>query len=276
MNYTQAGFLDDVTRVSRDLWSKGWAERNAGNISIRLSPDEIDRAGIDTAISPWMPLNKPVPGTAGDFYLVSGSGKYFRNVEVAPEICLGIIEIDGEGQNYRKVWGLTDGGNPTSELIAHLEAHSMKKSGFKASGNTVIHTHPTNIVALSYLQSFETHTFTKLIWEMHTECIIVLPEGIEFLPFMLPGSNEIADATYAALKKRNLVIWQFHGALAAGPDPDTTFGLIDTAEKAAEIYLKARSAGGIYKTLSLDDLGRLAKSLGITPDREIWGKIQTL
>ncbi len=35
-----------------------------------------------------------------------------------------------------------------------------------------------------------------------------------------------------------LVVWAQHGIYGAGKDLDETFGLIETAEKAAEIYLK--------------------------------------
>ena len=38
-----------------------------------------------------------------------------------------IIEVDGAGENYRIMWGLVNGGKPTSELPSHLMNHEVKK-----------------------------------------------------------------------------------------------------------------------------------------------------
>ena len=40
------------------------------------------------------------------------------------------------------------------------------------------------------------------------------------------------------MKTARLVVWSQHGIYGAGKDLDETFGLIETAEKAAEIYMK--------------------------------------
>lgn len=59
---------------------------------------------------------------------MTGSGKYFRNIIVDPEVCLAIIELDETGCNYRIRWGLVEGGRPTSELPTHLMNHEVKKN----------------------------------------------------------------------------------------------------------------------------------------------------
>ena len=74
-----------------------------------------------------IPIGVEVPGLAGEFFLVTGSGKYFRNIIVDPEVCLAIIELDETGTNYRIRWGLVEGGRPTSELPTHLMNHEVKK-----------------------------------------------------------------------------------------------------------------------------------------------------
>lgn len=38
-------------------------------------------------------------------FLVTGSGKYFRNVIIKPEDSICMIELDEKGENYRIVWG---------------------------------------------------------------------------------------------------------------------------------------------------------------------------
>lgn len=54
---------------------------------------------------------------------------------------------------------------------------------------------------------------------------------------MVPGKSEIAEASCALMKSYDAIVWAHHGLFAAGPDFDTTFGLVHTIEKAAEIYL---------------------------------------
>ena len=48
--------------------------------------------------------------------MMTGSGKYFRNVILDPAANSRIIEVDEAGENYRICWGLVNGGRPTSEL----------------------------------------------------------------------------------------------------------------------------------------------------------------
>ena len=62
--------------------------------------------------------------------------------------------------------------------------------------------------------------------------------GVNVLPWMLCGTNEIGLATAKKMESARLVIWAMHGIYGAGKDLDETFGLIETAEKAAEIYMK--------------------------------------
>ena len=88
--------------MADDGYKQGWHERNGGNLSYRLKKGEVDairgRMYRDTQ---WQPIGTEVPGLAGEFFLVTGTGKYFRNIIVDPEACLAIIEIDETGSNYR-------------------------------------------------------------------------------------------------------------------------------------------------------------------------------
>ena len=79
--------------------------------------------------------------------------------------------------------------------------------------------------------------FTHTLWEMCTECIVVFPDGVGVLPWMLCGTNEIGEATAEKMKEFRLVVWGMHGIYGAGKTMDETFGLIETVEKAAQIYM---------------------------------------
>ncbi len=49
-------------------------------------------------------------------------------------------------------------------------------------------------------------------WEPET--IVNLPEGIGVLPFMLPGSPVLMEATVAGLREHRVVLWSKHGVMA--------------------------------------------------------------
>lgn len=70
-----------------------------------------------------------------------------------------------------------------------------------------------------------------------TESIVVFPDGVGVLPWMVCGNNEIGEATAEKMKTYRLVVWTLHGIYAAGRDMDEAFGLIETVEKAAKQYM---------------------------------------
>jgi rhamnulose-1-phosphate aldolase len=104
--------------------------------------------------------------------------------------------------------------------------------------HVVMHCHPANLLAMSFVHSLDERAFTRTLWQMCTECIVVFPDGVNVLPWMLCGTNEIGVATAEKMQTSRLVVWSQHGIYGAGKDLDETFGLIETAEKAAEIYMK--------------------------------------
>ena len=57
--------------------------------------------------------------------------------------------------------------------------------------------------------------------------------------------------------------------MASGRNLDAAFGLIDTVEKAAVIYLTASSSGGIRQMLDEAQLRALAERFGVKPDPEM-------
>lgn len=91
---------------------------------------------------------------------------------------------------------------------------------------------------------------------MCTECIVVFPDGVNVLPWMLCGTNEIGRATVEKMQTARLVVWAQHGIYGAGKDLDETFGLIETAEKAAEIYMKIAHLP-LVNTITGDQMHRL-------------------
>ena len=86
------------------------------------------------------------------------------------------------------------------------------------------------------------------------------------VPWMVPGGSDIAWATSKLMKEYDAAVWAHHGLFVSGPDFDTTFGLMHTIEKAAQIYILVLSAGQgkIRQTIEDDDLRAIAKDFGVT------------
>lgn len=61
-----------------------------------------------------------------------------------------MIELDEKGENYRIVWGLVNGGRPTSELPSHLMNLEVKKLQ-NPNYRVVYHAPTTNIIALTFV-----------------------------------------------------------------------------------------------------------------------------
>ena len=177
------------------------------------------------------------PELDGKYFLVTGTGKYFKNVQYAPEVNLGIVRLKEQGQQAELLWGYADGGQFTSEFPAHMMSH-VARMKVNPENRVVMHCHPANLLAMTYVHELDEKQFTRTLWQMCTECVVVFPDGVNVLPWMLCGTNEIGEATAEKMKTARLVVWSQHGIYGAGKDLDETFGLIETAEKAAEIYMK--------------------------------------
>ena len=235
----QLGFVRGFVRLCNDGWEQGWHERNGGNLSYRLRPEDVDKEP-----RPWTPLGVEVPTMGGAYFLVTGTGNYMRNVASDPSRNIGIVELSAAGDAYRIVWGLDDGGRPTSEFPTHVMNHAVRAAATDGTCRVIYHAHPTNIIALSYLLPLDARTFTRVLWKAMTECVVVFPAGVGVVPWMVPGGADIARATSEQMKTFDAVVWASHGLFVSGADFDSTFGLLHTIEKAADIYGRARAMNG--------------------------------
>ena len=202
---------------------------------------------------------------AGHAFLVTGTGKYFRNVQLDPEANLGVIRILPGGAELEVLWGFSDGGGPTSELPAHLKSHKTRLEATAARTRVIMHCHATNLIALSYVLDFSTANVTRALWEGSTECLVVFPEGVGTMSWIVPGTDTIGDETARLMGRHPLVLWPHHGVFGAGQTLDEAFGLIDTAEKSAEILVKVLSMGGPRQSIGSRALADLARRFGVDP-----------
>jgi rhamnulose-1-phosphate aldolase len=66
------------------------------------------------------------------------------------------------------------------------------------------------------------------------------------------------------MKTTRLVVWSQHGLGGMGNTLDEAFGLIETVEKAAEVYMKIAGLPRI-NTISDEIMQGLAERYGVTP-----------
>jgi rhamnulose-1-phosphate aldolase len=275
MKILDTKFVKGFIKMADDGFLQGWHERNGGNLSYRLKKEEVEE--ISSRLNnrgEWISIGTSVPGLANEFFLVTGSGKYFRNIIVDPEACIAIIEIDDKGENYCIRWGLVEGGLPTSELATHLMNHEVKKEVTNGKHRVIYHAHTTNIIALTFILPLQDEIFTRELWEAATECPVVFPSGVGVVGWMVPGGREIAVETSKLMKQYDVAIWAHHGMFCSGEDFDLTFGLLHTVEKSAEILIKIFSCTpNKLQTISDENFRDLAEKFQVTlPERFLYKK----
>ncbi|MBQ6421044.1 MAG: rhamnulose-1-phosphate aldolase [Clostridia bacterium] len=261
-----APFVEEMKQTTANMYRLGWDERNGGNISMLLDAREVAEYLDLTRVVRTIPTGFEAKALAGKIFIVTGTGKYFKNVTPDPENNLGIIRIAEDGVTAELLWGFADGSRFTSELPAHLMSHIARLS-VDPENRVIMHSHPTNTLAMTYVHDLSERAFTRTLWQLNTECIVVFPDGVGVLPWMVCGTNEIGEATAEKMKEFRLVVWPVHGIYGAGRTMDEAFGLIETVEKTAMTYLLASHLPIINK-ISDDQLKALAKRFALDYRKE--------
>lgn len=252
--------IDDILEVARYLWERGWAERNAGNISVDIT--ELVVPGSDSFDRfPKRDMKISQPELAGRCFCVTATGSRFRYLGQQPKKGLLIVSIANKLDGYHLLWG-GEGlrSRPTSEFISHLKVHNfLRRSNLPQ--RAIMHTHVPHLIALTHIKQYcREEELNRLLWAMHPEIKLILPEGVGFAPYCRPGSEDLADATVSALKNHRVILWEKHGCTAIGNNVCEAFDLIDTVNKSAEIFFICKSAGFEPSGLSKEQVVELTKS----------------
>lgn len=260
-NILNAPFVEEMKEMTANMYRLGWDERNGGNISYLLDEQEVAQYLDLTKVVRTIPTGFDATALIGKIFIVTGTGQYFKNVKRTPEQSLGIIRIAQDGTTAELLWGYENGGKFTSELPAHLMSH-MARLAVDPENRVVMHCHPTYTLAMNYVHELNEKKFTHTLWQMCTECIVVFPDGIGVLPWMLCGNNAIGEATAAKMKEFRLVVWGMHGIYGVGKNLDEAFGLIETVEKAAQIYMLTAHLPRV-NTIKDEEMIELAEAFGV-------------
>ncbi|MGN1061509.1 MAG: rhamnulose-1-phosphate aldolase, partial [Candidatus Scatosoma sp.] len=261
-NILEAPFVREMEKTTANMYRLGWDERNGGNISYLLDEEEVGEYLDLTKVIRTIPTGFNAAELIGKIFIVTGTGKYFKNVESDPETNLGIVRIGKDGATAELLWGYKDGGRFTSEFPAHMMSHTARLK-IDPEHRVVMHTHPTYTIAMNAVCPLDEKDFTKRLWKSNTEAIVVFPDGVGVLPCMVCGTNEIGEATAAKMKDFRLVVWTNHGIYGTGKTMDEAFGLIETVEKTAQIYML--TLGHVQNVIPDEVLKGLAKLWNLTP-----------
>lgn len=234
--------INQVAEVAGYLWQKGWAERNGGNITVNITDKVDDYLRRKAPISAPIAIGLTLPHIRGCWFYCKGTGRRMRDLAREPLKNGSIIRICDDCAHYEII--AEEPVMPTSELPSHLSVHNYliaKGSPYKAS----LHTHPIELVALTHSRKWmEKDAATKMLWSMIPETKAFCPRGLGMVPYMLPSSVELADATIKAIDEDyDVVMWEKHGIFAVDTDIMSAFDQVDVLNKSALIYIAARNMG---------------------------------
>lgn len=217
------------------------SEGAAGNISLYIGWPVDPRRRFPLVET--IPLPQPVPELAGAAFLVTGSGRRLREIIQDPPANLGCVVVEDGGKSGRLYTSPRRlYANLTSEFNSHLAVHASQVAATKTNFHAIIHAQPPHLTYLSHIPAYQdTLYLNRHILRWQPELIVQLPEGIGHVPFRLPGSPELMEATVAALQKHRIVLWGKHGVMSRS----------DVSVKRAADRVEYAETGARYEYMNL-------------------------
>jgi rhamnulose-1-phosphate aldolase len=110
----------------------------------------------------------------------------------------------------------------------------------------------------------EKDVLTKILWSMIPETRAFCPKGLGIVPYLLPSSVELGEATIKTINAGyDVVMWEKHGVFAVDVDIMSAFDQVDVLNKAAQIYMSARNMGFVPEGMSEAQMKELADVFGL-------------
>ncbi len=253
--------VDKVAEVAGYLWQNGWAERNGGNITVNITELADDQIKALPAIGPATPIGTTLPHLKGCYFFCKGTNKRMRDLARQPMDNGSIIRILDDCASYEIIADSLV--KPTSELPSHLTVHDRlieTGSPYRAT----VHTHPIELIAMSHSRKFlGKDVLTNILWSMIPETKAFCPLGLGIIPYELPGSVRLADATLKELEDYDVVLWEKHGIFAKGLDVMDAFDQIDVLSKSAKIYIDSKAMGFEPEGMSQEQMKEMSAAFNL-------------
>lgn len=251
-----------IGETGRRLSEIGASEGAAGNISVLLwSQESHPEFSQESA----MELPVVCPELAGARVLVTGSGRRLREVHLDPFANLALVEIASDGIQA-KVWTSPRRlfARPTSEFNTHLAIHARFAPTHRPELHTVVHAQPLHLTYLSHVPRYqETMYLNRHILRWQPELIVQVPEGVGYVPFLMPGSDPLMQATIHAMEEHQIVLWAKHGVIARSSTSVKKAGdIIEYCETGAHYESMNLANHGLADGLTAEELCRIAETFG--------------
>ena len=180
---------------------------------------EMYRRGLVGAYSGNTSMRLSGVGDDGLLLVTPTHHPYYR---LLPEE-LVVVDLNGEP--------VAEGGlRPSSETRVHLEIYRRRDDV-----QAVVHTHSIHASAASVVG----RDIPALIDEM----LLTIGGPVKVSKYAFPGTQQLAEAAYAALGDRNAALLRNHGVVTVGPDIWEALEVADLVERLAQIFVLARNFG---------------------------------
>jgi rhamnulose-1-phosphate aldolase len=241
------------------------SEGAAGNISVYIGWPLDPRRRFPLVETVELP--QVVPELEGSLFLVTGSGRRLREVIQDPAANLACLVVDPGGrtaQMYTSPRRLF--AKVTSEFNTHLAVHYDQVLRTDTNFHVIIHAQPPYLTYLSHIPRYQSTPFLNshvLRWQ--PELIIQLPDGIGFIPFCVPGSQDLMEHTLAGLRDHNIVVCGKHGVMARSDlSVKRTADRIEYAEAGARYEIMNLNNHEMGEGLSTDEIRAICQAFGVS------------
>ncbi|MBN2586256.1 MAG: class II aldolase/adducin family protein [Candidatus Fermentibacteraceae bacterium] len=238
---------EEIGTVAAQLARSGWAEANAGNISVLLPSGSDSSIWDGEVMTEELPV--PIPELSGRTFMITTAGSRFRKLISRMDTEIIPVRVSADGM---KVIRLAADRQPTTEFSTHVLVLAQA-AGRGWDTASLVHTHSTHMLALSS-SDLPAEMLEDAVNRSHPEISLLMKRGVRFLDFMTPGTWELGIETAAAFRESDCVIWRKHGILGLGRDLDAACDAVEVVEKAARLLLLERSAFGKFVGLKDRDL----------------------
>ena len=209
-------FVQGMVKATSDMWLKGWDERNGGNVTMRLLPEEVAPFKQDFVADPrCIELSRPAPGPANDWFIVTGSGKFFATFSLIRRTVwrccrwmkrASLIKFTGADERRRADLG--------AGLALSVAQRAQTADQRRGSGNHALPRHQLYGAELCGGAGLGA-LYPAAVGRQYR-----VPGGVSrrrrHRARMVPGTDEIGDATAQQMQSHSLVMWPSTASSAPG------------------------------------------------------------
>jgi ribulose-5-phosphate 4-epimerase/fuculose-1-phosphate aldolase len=123
---------------------------------------------------------------------------------------------------------------PSKESVMHLECYKKRDDI-----SCIIHLHPVYSIAATCLETAD----ASGAMPVYTPGYALRINHIPMIPYMMPGSLELAKAVADVVESRNSLLLANHGVVAVGNNLESAMGLIEEIEENAQITFLLNGKG---------------------------------